>query len=143
MFTPDGFHVNHNANEYVKGPDSLAEFARGAQRYEKGFISLDKSLKGTTKDERRIGHIITNVMLTPVANGVVVKAYRMTGNVGPNGAGLNPGGIYFDFLVKTPQGWRYKEKFYMGNGAAPPEFGKKYIVIPDVVKPEFGSPSTN
>jgi hypothetical protein len=125
LFTEDGFHVNDRANEYIKGHDALAEFARGAMRYQNGFVLLDKSVRDTTKDPSRIGHIITNLMLTPTPEGVAVKAYRMTGNP----TGITPGGIYFDLLVKTPQGWRYKEKFYIGAGNDIPEGARKYTDI--------------
>ena len=127
LFTPDGFHSNASNNEWVKGSVALADFARGALQYERGFITL-RRLEGSGKDPTRIAHIITNIMLEPTTEGVVAKAYRMIAGIGANGQpnSFLTAGMYFDLLVKTPRGWRYKEKFYMGTDIVP-DLAKRFI----------------
>jgi len=128
LFTEDGFHVNSTAGEFVKGPLALAEFARGAMRYDNKFVVL-VPLQGTSKDPSRVGHILTNFMMVPVAEGVLTKVYRMSGAIGANGQpnSISPGGIYFDLLVKTPAGWRFKEKWYITQNTPVPEGARRFI----------------
>ena len=128
LFTSDGFHSNASNNEWVQGPVALAEFARGALRFNRGVMSL-VPLQGTSKDPTRIAHIIANIMLEPTSEGVVAKAYRMVAGVGAEGQPnvLYTAGMYFDLLVKTAEGWRYREKFYMGTDTVP-DLAKRFIV---------------
>jgi hypothetical protein len=128
LFTEDGFHVNPAQGEYVKGSQSLAEFSRGAMTFNNGFV-LMRSLTGTTKNPMLIGHILANIMLEPTTEGVVSKLYRITATMGTGGRAntLRPGGIYYDLLVKTAGGWRYKEKWYLRDNVPIPEAARRFI----------------
>jgi hypothetical protein len=111
MFTPDGLHINaSNRVEYVRGREALAAFVYGALQLG-DVVSLDTRSPGK-KSPMQISHHNTNVMIEPVPGGVNVKDYLMYVAIGSDGQPnqLYSGGIYFDFLVKTSEGWRFKHK---------------------------------
>lgn len=119
VFTPDGVHVNSTGNEFFKGRDMLNAFAGGKLRMERspsGAVSLYwlDNTRSNNKSEFNSGHFITNIMLEPTADGVKSKAYLMGGN-------MNPRGIYFDTIVKTAEGWRFKVKHFINAGTPVPE----------------------
>jgi hypothetical protein len=114
LYTEDGIHVaTANPLEFIRGRDLLAAFAFGAYRLTGGFATLNRA-QPPTKNPLSIAHIQTSLLLQPTSNGVVAKIYRMTGAVAADGTvTLTPGGVYFDHLVKTAGGWRYRESWYM------------------------------
>ena len=111
MFTPDGLHINaSNRVEFVRGREALATFVYGALQLG-DVVSLDTRSPGK-KNPRQISHHNTNVMIDPVPGGVNVKDYLMYVAIGADGQPnqLYSGGIYYDFLVRTSEGWRFKQK---------------------------------
>jgi hypothetical protein len=114
LFTPDGSHINETADprQFFITHEELRGFAR------------QKKLDDNRVPES-MRHFITNIMLERTPEGVTSKAYRMGVNIARDGQiRLGTSGIYFDYLVKTPQGWRYKHKNYITANADVPEAAK-------------------
>lgn len=109
LYTADGMFTNF-PNQKVKGSLALAEFARGALRFDNQYAVL--SPEGSNKSTTSIGHVLTNIMLRPTAQGVVGKAHRLAGNA----MAVNPSGMYISLIVKTDQGWRFAEMNFIGQG---------------------------
>jgi hypothetical protein len=131
MFTPDGLHINaSNRLEYVRGRDALAAFVGGRMRIGSA-VELDPK-HVTVKDPTRVSHHTANVMLDPVPGGVNAKVYLIYITIEREGRPnlVGSGGIYFDFLVKTPdEGWRFKHKNVLFLG----------VPLPDSLPPSFAS----
>jgi hypothetical protein len=128
MFTPDGLHINAtNHLEYVRGREALAAFVYGAMRLG-GAVSLDTQAAGR-KNTKMISHHTANVMLDPVPGGVNARVYLMYVDIAAEGQPnrVGSGGIYFDFLVKTAEGWRFKHKDVLFLG----------VPLPDSLPPSF------
>jgi hypothetical protein len=108
LFTPDGSHTNETTTpkQFFFGHQELLGFAR-AMKIRGGRVP-------TT-----VGHFITNIMIDRTPEGAAVKAYRI--GVDLNGKWIGPSGIYFDYLVKTADGWRYRRKNFMAANAPVPE----------------------
>jgi hypothetical protein len=103
LYTPDGIFGDARTGKLLQGPDALAANARGPN-----------------KNPLTTAHILTNIMLTPVADGVVGQAYRISN------AGV-PVGIYFSFLVKTPAGWRFNQTHFTGPHYPVPEHAASFL----------------
>ena len=117
LFTPDGIHINETAEprQFFRGRDELLEFAR------------QRRLKDNRVPER-VNHFITNMLLEPTADGVTAKPYLLRVNIqreGQPGSTITAGGIYFDYLVKTAEGWRFAHKNFMSPNAPLPETAKR------------------
>ena len=115
LFASDGSHRNF-PNQYIRGHEALAEFA-----YD------ERGNQAETKTPMSALHFITNVMIDRVPDGIVAKAYlmyvRRGGDAQPTT--VYPGGTYWDLIVKTPQGWRYKEKNVIMANLPVPEPARK------------------
>jgi hypothetical protein len=112
LFTPDGSHTNETTTpkQFFFGREELLGFARAMK------------IRGNRVPET-VGHFITNVLLDRTADGAAVKAYRLNVRLAALGepGGLGSSGIYFDYLVRTPEGWRYRRKNFMAANADVPE----------------------
>jgi hypothetical protein len=112
LFTPDGSHTNETTSpkQFFFGREELLGFARAMK------------IRGNRVPET-VGHFITNVLLDRTAEGAAVKAYRLNVRLAALGqpGGLGSSGIYFDYLVKTPDGWRYRRKNFIAANAEVPE----------------------
>jgi hypothetical protein len=117
LFTADGFHRNY-PNQYILGREALAEFA-----YD------ERGVQAGTKTPLSALHFITQTMLEPSPEGIISKSYLMYVRHGAEGQATTvyPGGIYIDVLVKTPQGWRFKEKNVILNNGPIAEPAKRLI----------------
>jgi hypothetical protein len=125
LFTPDGLHINETNHENITGREALAMFAYQILRVNP-TVSIDRT--PTTKNEKRIGHHIINLMLEPVPGGVNSIVYWLGVNIDANGnATMNPSGVDFDFIVKTAEGWRFKHKNVNALG----------VPLPDSLAPSF------
>lgn len=105
LFTPDGVFVDKDGTT-VSGRVNLAKFA------------WDKATRGPF----RLITYISSVMIEPSVDGATASAYYLTMNVGvgQQPMSLVPGGIFFDTLVKTGDGWRFKHKTLVApDGTAP------------------------
>ncbi|MBI4263429.1 MAG: nuclear transport factor 2 family protein [Acidobacteria bacterium] len=112
LFTPDGSHTNETSapKQFFFGHEELLGFARAMR------------VRGSRVPET-VGHWITNVLIDRIPEGAAVKAYRFNVSIAGLGqpGGLGSSGIYFDYLVKTPEGWQYRRKNFMGANSALPE----------------------
>ena len=58
-------------------------------------------------------HRITNIVVSPGADGVTARSYVDALVLGPdNGAGVRATGFYDDELVDTPDGWRIARRTF-------------------------------
>jgi uncharacterized protein (TIGR02246 family) len=108
LFTPDGIFLNTWTSKVYTGPEQLAAFARGAPSSGKGPTHLD--------------HFIWSIKLEASPKGATGKVYAMTGM--PQEAGkpivMTNGGQYWDDLVKTADGWRFKKRTFFRTSQVPP-----------------------
>ncbi len=97
LFTKDAvFHINLQTKRVVRGHDELAALAKGA---------------GTPAPVVKAAHHAINVMIEPSPTGAKGAAYIFmvsSPTLGTTQTGLS--GIYSDDLVKTPEGWRFKQR---------------------------------
>src|SRR5262245_25583032 len=108
LYAADGTFTGTNqgpTGRTYQGRENLAALARGAQR---GPLN--------------VGHFVTNVIVTPTANGAVGRVYVGIFASGEPGTqpGAGHGGFYDDVYVKTSEGWRFqKRSFYEGKWGEP------------------------
>ena len=102
--------------------------------------SLPGALGLTADDHARIlqlqltdQQVVSNVMITPVANGAVVKAYRMRVEKTDAGTAIGPEGIYFTFFAKAGNAWQPRDGHYMPLGSPVPEAAQQYAPIRAIV----------
>jgi len=98
LFAPDGSFGK------TKGREALAAVARNNQP--------EKSGPDATR------HFLTNVIITPTADGAVGRQYMVLIEVG-NPSTIAHGGFYDDVYVKTPAGWRFKSRTYTRSKLGP------------------------
>ena len=89
-FTPDGVFGE------TKGHDQLTAFADG-------FM---ESFDGAAR------HWNTQIVITPTADGAHGSCYLLLVDTRSQPAGLTVAGIYQDTVVKTSDGWRFKERVF-------------------------------
>jgi hypothetical protein len=111
LFTPNGSHINESdgAKEFFFGREELRGFARQRKM-------RDNRGPGT------MGHFLTNVMLEKIPDGIASKLYRISANISKDDGSVRFGvlGLYYDYLVKTDEGWFFDRKQFMtANGPLP------------------------
>ncbi len=74
----------------------------------KGHDALVASIKRSGPQKTR--HVVTNLVLTPTAEGANGSLYVFIFNPDQVPVTINSYSRYDDTLVKTPQGWRFKTK---------------------------------
>jgi hypothetical protein len=101
LFAPDGTFGN------TKGREALAAVARNNQP--------EKSGPAATR------HFLTNVIITPTAEGAIGRQYNVLIEVGDSSqpSRIDHGGYYEDVYVKTPGGWRFKSRTYVRSKLGP------------------------
>jgi hypothetical protein len=101
LFAPDG------AFGTTSGREALAALARNNQP--------DKSGPAATR------HFITNVIITPTAQGAAGRQYNVLIDVGNSStpSRIDHGGYYEDVYVKTAAGWRFKSRNYIRSKLGP------------------------
>jgi hypothetical protein len=116
VFTADGVFVTA-AGTRIEGHEALAAFARE---------DPDKR-KGPTN----VGHYVTNAAIDATPNGArghgyLLEATQLPPNPAAGARGRGPGraitegGVFWDDLVRTPDGWRIKMRTLVRpNGAVP------------------------
>jgi len=70
-------------------------------------------MKNSVRKPRPVGgHLLTNIHITPTADGVDATCYAMLGGGTPDAHGkyIADPAFYTDKLVKTPLGWRFKSR---------------------------------
>ena len=68
-------------------------------------------------DQPSVRHLPANVEIEPSANGAKGRAYVFLVNVQNGELGVQGGGLYEDMLVKTADGWRFKQRTFTPFGA--------------------------
>ena len=101
LFAPDGTFGT------TKGREALAAVARNNQ--------TEKSGPKATR------HFLTNVIITPTADGAVGRQYLVLIDVGDAStpSRIDHGGYYEDVYAKTPAGWRFKSRNYVRSKLGP------------------------
>ena len=113
VFTTDGVFIDNNSDAgygaggkvLAKGRDALATLVGGGERGCKTkLVWTDWS------------HLMLNHEITPTAEGAKGRIYLV--QLGMNGPGtvMRHGG-YEDIYVRTPEGWRIKQRMHMRNKA--------------------------
>jgi hypothetical protein len=113
VFTTDGVFIDNNSDEgykaggrvLAKGRDALATLVGGGERGCKTkLVWTDWS------------HLMLNQEITPTAEGAKGRVYLV--QLGMNGPGtVTRHGGYEDIYVRTPEGWRIKQRMHMRNKA--------------------------
>ena len=101
LFATDGTFGN------TKGREALATLARNNQP--------EKSGPAATR------HFLTNVIITPTADGAAGRQYLVLIDVGAASqpGRIDHGGYYEDVYVRTPGGWRFKSRTYVRSKLGP------------------------
>jgi hypothetical protein len=105
LFTPDGVFVDANGST-VTGRAKLAKYV------------WDRATRGPF----RLITYLSSIVIEASPTGATARAYYLTMNVasGQQPQSLMPGGSFFDVLVRTPDGWRFKHKTLVAPDAPAP-----------------------
>jgi len=113
VFTTDGVFIDNNSDAgyaaggrvLAKGRDALATLVGGGERGCKTkLVWTDWS------------HLMLNQEITPTADGAKGRVYLV--QLGMNGPGtVARHGGYEDLYVRTPEGWRIKQRMHVRNKA--------------------------
>lgn len=100
LYAPDGTFTGTNqgpSGRTYRGREDLAALARGGRR---GPLI--------------VRHLVTNVVVTPTAEGAVGRTFVAILDLGEPGTSPSAGhgGFYDDVYVKTDRGWRFKQRSY-------------------------------
>jgi hypothetical protein len=108
LYSSDGTFTGTNqgpSGRTYQGRENLAALARGPQL-----------------GPLHVGHLATNVIVTPTPDGAVGRVYVAIFDQGSRGTppAAGHGGFYDDVYVKTPDGWRFQKRtFYEGKWGEP------------------------
>ncbi len=110
LYSDDGVFIDMWSNNGVKeggirwqGREKLAEAAGG------GPLGCKKT--------GEITHFIVNHRITPSAEGAVGLSYLLSGGGGGNSDIIQKNDPYEDIYVKTPKGWRIKQRAHVRDKA--------------------------
>ena len=113
VFTPDGEFIDKN---------SVAGFKAGGRVLAKGREALATLIGGGSRGCKTKlvwtdwSHIMTNLVLTPTAEGASGRLYLLQMDIKGPGTIERHGG-YEDVYVKTANGWRIKSRTHVRNKA--------------------------
>ena len=118
LFTPDGAFIpsfNGEPGEPVRGRERLAEVSGGGSR---GCKNVGWIVQG-------VRHLYVNHIITPTAEGASGVVDMLMIGLGGDPNKIEYDGYYEDTYVRTPQGWRFKQRVHHallreGNRATPP-----------------------
>jgi hypothetical protein len=103
LYTPDGIFlpiVNGKATPGIQGREKLAEVSGGGS----------KGCKNVPWIEQGVRHIYVNHIITPTPEGATGTVDMMMIGLGGDPNKIESDGYYEDIYVKTPQGWRFKQR---------------------------------
>jgi hypothetical protein len=111
---------------YAKGVDEGPEDASWTYTADGSYHSGDRTVSGQAAlkqmysnirrdNVRHMRRLVSNLIVTPTANGATGSAYMFTfdGRDGTQAARVWMFGKYEDVLVKTRDGWRFKERHFL------------------------------
>ena len=113
VFTPDGEFIDKNSD---------AGFKAGGRVLAKGREALATLIGGGSRGCKTKlvwtdwSHIMTNLVVTPAADGATGRLYLLQMDIKGPGTIERHGG-YEDVYVKTPNGWRIKSRTHVRNKA--------------------------
>jgi SnoaL-like domain len=115
LYTPDGAFISGDSGQRWQGRDQLAEAAGGHG-------------KGCPFVKMPLTHIVMNLVIEPTPGGAKGKSYLIY--PGKNGKYVDDqhhgqDGGYEDIYVKTPQGWRYKQRIHVYPPQIPGSYSGK------------------
>jgi limonene-1,2-epoxide hydrolase len=108
LFTPDGVYLDTWTSKVYAGADQLAALARTHSPNAKGLVNVN--------------HFVWTVRVEATPQGAAGKAYMMTGTLEQAGKPvlMTNGGQYWDDVVKTADGWRFKKRTFYRTSQIPP-----------------------
>ena len=117
LFTADGVFIptiNGKPGGAIQGRERLAEVSGGGSR----------GCKNVGWIQQGVLHIYTNHIITPTADGATGTVDMLMIGLGGDPNKIEHDGYYEDTYVKTPQGWRFKQRVHHarlveGRRAAP------------------------
>ena len=122
MSASDYIEINHlyaKYAHYVDGSDLRlltevftddGEFIVGGQA--RRGPQLKGMVAGPVQERPLAKHFTTNIIITPSPDGARGTAYLLFANLQATPPAITSGGIYEDVIVKTPAGWRIKQRVY-------------------------------
>jgi actinorhodin biosynthesis protein ActVIA len=121
LYTPDGIFLpmlNGKATPGIQGREKLAEVSGGGS----------KGCKNVPWIEQGVHHIYANHIITPTPEGATGTVDMMMIGLDGNPNKIENDGYYEDIYVKTPQGWRFKQRTHhavldAGRRVTPPASG--------------------
>jgi hypothetical protein len=122
LFTPDGEFIpsfNGKPGNPIKGRERLAEVSGGGSR---GCKNVGWIVQG-------VRHLYVNHIITPTAEGASGVVDMLMIGLGGDPNKIEYDGYYADTYVRTPQGWRFKQRVHHallreGNRVTPPPAAK-------------------
>ena len=99
------FYQAYDKSDAVNWADTFT--ADGEFNGIKGRAAL---IKDRTREPLKVRHVISNLRITPTAEGVAVRHYAFVFDPEVVPLRINSYSRYDDTLVKTPNGWRFKTK---------------------------------
>ena len=134
LLTPqDYIEIQQLVSSYPYGLDENTDngesyaslFAPGAvfgRPRTEGHDNLAALANGQPHGAQYTRHFITNHVIEPAPGGAIGKEYAVIIDIGENGkpGGIALGGRYDDEYVKTPQGWRFKNRTFTPSRAEVP-----------------------
>jgi hypothetical protein len=118
LFTPDGAFIpsfDGKQGSAIQGRDRLAAVSGGGAN----------GCKNVPWIEQGVRHIYTNHVITPTADGASGVVDMLMIGLGGDPNKIEYDGYYEDTYVRTPQGWRFKQRVHHallreGQRATPP-----------------------
>jgi hypothetical protein len=105
LFTPDGAFIpsfDGKAGAPIQGRERLAAVSGGGSN----------GCKNVGWIEQGVRHIYTNHVITPTADGATGVVDMLMIGLGGDPNKIEYDGYYEDTYVRTPQGWRFKQRVH-------------------------------